>query len=936
METNYRNTLNLPKTDFPMKAELPKKEPEILKRWESIGLYSKIRTARGGCEKYVLHDGPPYANGDVHLGTGLNKVLKDIVVRFKTMEGKDSPFIPGWDCHGMPIEYNVIKNSESSEKIKDKVLLRKLCREYAAKYVDIQREQFKRLGVSADWENPYLTMSSDYEATILEAFGRLVQEGYIYNGLKPVFWCGHCQTALANAEVEYEDIESPSVCMKFPVLSDIEGEKKAETFILVWTTMPWTLLGNVAVAVHPDFEYVLVEKDIEVWILAEALLEDVLTKSGSQKGNVVKKIKGKKLEGLICKPPFLERESKIVCADFVTLKQGTGCVHIAPGHGFEDFSVASKYGLPVFTPVDERGRFTIDTGEFLSLYVFDADEKIILKIKEQENLVYSQKIVHSYPHCWRCKKPVIFRATQQWFLSLEVNSLKSRMQKQIPGIRWIPQWAEDKFKDTIGSSPDWCISRQRAWGVPIPALSCSSCRFVLLSGEVVKNLSELVRQEKLEVWFKEGIEEKVAKGIKCPRCGCDKFQKQTDILDVWVDSGMSSVAVLDKNPALPNPSDLYLEAVDQHRGWFQISLIISMALKDRAPYKSVLTHGLILDETGRKMSKLLGNVIAPQEIVAKYGSDVLRLWFVSVDYTSDMRMSQKNLLTQVDTYRKIRNTCRFLLGNIYDFDPEKDFIQKEQMVLMDRWILACLNKILKSVLSSYGEFSFYKVIYLLHNFCTIELSSFYLDVLKDRMYASEKNSIERRSGQTAMYLVLKALTKAVAPIIPFTADEVWMYISGRKEESVHLCRFDELKEYEDEKIIKYWEGILKLKKEVLKHIEIARTDGIVHESLELEILFSCDDKNPLKILIEEWLPLLPTVFITSSVRLVQEEGHQKIPVCGISGLDGKQIDGSVGISIKKAEGKKCQRCWMFDISVSKNEKHPSLCKRCARVVSCTF
>jgi len=920
---DYKDTLNLPKTGFKMKANLPQREPEILKSWEQMDIYRLLRKKSEGLPKYILHDGPPYANGNVHLGTGLNKILKDIVVKYKSMWGFDAPFVPGWDCHGMPIEYNVVRSFNEKKKEVTQAVLRSECRRYAEKFVKVQRKQFKRLGVFGDWERPYLTMSREYEAKIVEIFGELVEQGYIYQGLKPVHWCAGCRTALANAEVEYDEHTSPSIYVKFPL------KEEPDKFLLVWTTTPWTLFGNVSVAVRPDYRYAVVKNGDETLILAEKLVEDVMSKKGCSDYQKIGSISGKKQERKVYVHPLLEREGRVTLADFVTGETGTGCVHIAPGHGQEDYLLGLKYKLPVLSPVDDKGVFTSEAGRFAGQNVFDANKGIIEELDGKGYLLHTESILHSYPHCWRCKKPLIFRATKQWFMSLEVNDLRERITGAIPGVRWLPSWGEDKFRNTVAQSPDWCISRQRAWGVPIPAFYCNSCGEVLLSKELIGRFKEIVLKKGVEVWFEEGIEKRLLEGARCGKCGESDFRKETSILDVWVDSGMSCLAVLEPREELSFPADLYLEAVDQHRGWFQISLIVGMATRNASPYKAVLTHGLILDEQGKKMSKLLGNVVSPDEIVGKFGSDILRFWFASSDYSGNIRFSHDSLESIIEAYRKVRNTYKFILGNLYDFDSRQDVVEYPDLFPVDRWALLELQKLIKAVTASYDRFEFHRVFHLVYNFCTIALSSFYLDILKDRLYTFPASSLRRRSAQTVLFEIGVALNRILAPVLTYTAEEVWSYLRTDEDaESVHLCSWPEVREdCINEELEAEWQSLFGLRTAVLKEIEKKREEGLVGSSLEagVNLYYSGSGDETLKKYKDE----LAAIFVTSQVNLSGlEAGDYQKKKCADYKLNATELK----IEIKKAEGNKCSRCWNYSLTVGENKKHPELCRRCVEAI----
>ncbi len=916
---DYKNTLNLPRSEFPMKANLNQKEPELLEKWESIKLYDKIRERSQGKPKFILHDGPPYANGHIHLGHCLNKILKDVIVKSKTMFGLDSYYVPGWDCHGLPIEYQVTKDLGAKKETISKAEIRKMCRQYAEKFVGIQREEFKRIGVFGDWEHPYLTMSYDYEATIAKELGRFMKVGNLYRGKKPVYWCYSCQTALAEAEVEYEDKSSPSIYVKFPLVETqnfaslpLFGKK---VFVLIWTTTPWTLPANLALAFHPDFTYVAAEKDGEVYILAEALLETVLGKVA----NFIHKFRGKDIEGLRFKHPFYERESIVTLSDFVTLDAGTGIVHIAPGHGQEDYEIGIKYNLDIYAPVDEKGWFTKGVEFFGGMFVYDANKKIIEKLKEVGNLLKEENITHSYPHCWRCNSPIIFRATPQWFISMEKNGLRSKALQEITErVRWIPEWGRERIYNMIEKRPDWCVSRQRAWGVPIVVFYCDSCDHTLMNPDIVNYVAQIFEKHGADAWFTLETNELLPSGTKCSKCGNENFRKETDILDVWFDSGVSYSSVLEGNQKLSMPADMYLEGSDQHRGWFHSSLLACVGTRGFAPYKSVLTHGFVVDKEGEKMSKSKGNVIVPSDIIKKYGAEVLRLWVVAEDYRSDIRISTEILDRLTESYRKIRNTFRYLVGNLYDFDPVRDALSYEKLEEIDKWILHRLGILSSKILKGYEDYEFHIVYYELQRFCIVDLSAIYLDIQKDVLYTFPPNSEKRRSAQTAIYTILDCLTKLSAPVLSFTAGEVWKYMPGEKTESVHLTNFPE-PEFINDKLEEKWNKLLLIRDEILKALERARKDKFIGSSLEAGIEIYTEGE--IKSFIEENLELLKTLAIVSHIEVakVSSKGNNVFESVDIPGL---------WIEIQKAPGEKCERCWTYRTTVGSDPDYPTLCDRC--------
>ncbi len=899
---DYRDTLNLPRTDFPMRANLPKREPERLKRWEDLGLYGKIRESRGGAEKFVLHDGPPYANGHIHMGHALNKILKDIVIRYHTLKGFDCPYVPGWDCHGLPVEHQLFKELGKTKHEVDKLEFRRMAHEYALKFVEIQRAEFKRLGVLGRWERPYLTLSPKYEARLYELFAMLVKEGYIYRGRKPVHWCANCETALAEAEVEYYEKESPSIYVLFP----LEGQEGV--YLLIWTTTPWTLYANTAVAVHPDLDYVLVEDGDEAFYVAESRLPAVKELLGRDL-KVRSRRRGKDLKDKKYRHPFLSRVSKVVLGDFVSAEEGSGFVHIAPGHGHEDFQLGVKCGLDLIMQVDEKGRFfnTPDFPELEGKDIYQANDLILQKLKELGRLLYSSKLVHSYPHCWRCKKPIIFRATYQWFLSVDHKGLREELLRTIDSVKWIPASGRERIKAMVKDRPDWCLSRQRYWGLPIPVFYCRSCAEPLLDVDVILNLAKLVAEKGSDVWFSEEVG-RLVEGKECAKCGSKDFLPGEDIIDVWFESGGSFSAVLEADSELSFPADLYLEGSDQHRGWFQSSLIPSTAVRGIAPYKAVLTHGFVVDGQGRKMSKSLGNVISPQDVLKNYGADILRLWVLSSDYQADVRLSEEILKQMADAYRKIRNTFRYILANLYDFNPEENMVPFSSRLPIDRWAIDRLSALVESVDEAYANYDFPKVFQRIYHFCNIDMSSFYLDVLKDRLYVSAPDSLERRSAQSSLYEIGVALAKIVSPVLVFTADEVWEHLVGG--ESVHLEYWpDDLPRLSQEER-REWDLILELRDTVLKALESAREKDLIGSSLEASIVLYLPDEDYK--LVRRHADFLKYVFIVSGVEL--ERGEER------------------AVKVEKASGKKCLRCWNWSTEVGMDERWPELCPRCTEVV----
>lgn len=925
---DYKTTINLPQTQFPMKANLSKREPEILSKWEEMRLYEQLREKGKNLPTYILHDGPPYANGHIHLGTALNKILKDMIVKSRQMSGFNAVYVPGWDCHGLPIEHQVDKELGNRKFSMSLVDIRHQCREYAERFIDIQREEFKRLGVLGEWDNPYLTMSYDYEANITRELGRFFEEGGVVRSKKPIYWCASCRTALAEAEVEYHDHVSPSIYVKFPVtresISRFPEFGGRSAYVLIWTTTPWTLPANLAICLHPDFEYVAVGVGDEIWILAEGLLKSCMEAFGTESYTTVATYRAFQLQALTCRHPFLERDSVIVFGAHVTLDAGTGCVHTAPGHGREDYDMALEYGLDVYSPVDDDGRFMDDVPFFSGQFVFDANKNVNAKLREEGRLIHEREISHSYPHCWRCKKPVIFRATEQWFISMEKNDLRKKALECIDRVEWIPSWGRERIFNMIANRPDWCISRQRSWGVPITVFTCKDCGEVLATREAFDHVAALFEKEGADCWFEKDAEELMPLGTVCRGCGGSRFEKEMDILDVWFDSGVSFAAVLEHRPYLRAPADLYLEGSDQHRGWFHSSLLTAVGTRGKAPYKSVLTHGFVVDGQGYKMSKSLGNVIAPEEIIRQYGAEILRLWVSAEDYRDDIRISPDILKRLSEAYRRIRNTCRFLLGNLYDFKPHEDAVAYEGMEELDRFAMHQLQDLVKRIRTAYDRFEFHKVYHAIHNYCVVDLSSFYLDILKDRLYISARESKARRSAQTAIHEILTSLLKLMAPILSFTAEEGWWHLPQRPSETVHL---EELPQpnplHHNEELNRRWQNILLLRREVLRALESARQARTIGHPLDAEVKLSFPIGWLESLSGEE--ELLASVFIVSRVSFVASEVLRHP-------MEGEEIKGLL-VEVAPASGEKCGRCWVRDETVGKYEDHPALCRRCHAVIT---
>jgi len=926
---DYKDTLNLPKTSFPMRANLPKREPEILKKWEEDRIYDRIRETSRGREKYILHDGPPYANGNIHLGTALNKILKDMIVKSRFMAGYDSEYVPGWDCHGLPIEHNVDKELGAKKLSMSEVEVRRYCRAYAEKYIEVQREEFKRLGVFGEWDDPYLTMNYNYQAVIVRELGKFFESGSVYRGKKPVYWCASCVTALAEAEVEYMDSSTPSIYVRFKARDDFSERipelKGKDVHVIIWTTTPWTIPANLAVAFHPEESYAAVENDGSVYILAERLVAVNMEAFGAADYKVLTTFDGSALEGLNCTHPLYNRASRIILAPFVTLDTGTGCVHIAPGHGQEDYEIGLKYNIDVYAPLDDRGVFTDDVEFFKGKFAFDANEDVIRKLDEVGALMASETMEHSYPHCWRCKEPVLYRATYQWFISMEKTRLREQAMKAIDTVKWIPKWGRDRIYGMIEHRPDWCISRQRSWGVPITAMRCAKCDEIVAPPELFEKAATLFAEHGADIWFGADVEELAPEGLQCPSCGSSSLVKESDILDVWFDSGVSWAAVCETRKRLVSPCQLYLEGSDQHRGWFHSALLTSVGARDRAPYYGVLTHGFVVDGDGKKMSKSLGNVIQPQELIKKFGADILRLWVSAEDYRDDIRISPEILDRLSEAYRRIRNTCRFLLGNLSGFDREKHSVPTDEMTALDRFALDRLNQVIARVSGAYENFEFHVVFHTLHNYCSVDLSSLYLDILKDRLYCERTDGHLRRSAQTALHHILSSLIRLMAPILDFTAEEVWSRFDENGEpSSVHLASFPEPVpgvELAPEERAR-WEKMLALRQTVSKALEESRAAKAIGSSLEAKVRINAPDTiadavsqthDP------EGFFIVSQLEIASTGTAPSEEDSE-------GGLAGVQVE------ISRAEGRKCPRCWNWRDDVGSYEDYPDVCARCARVM----
>lgn len=909
-----------------MRAGLPEREPEFLKYWEENKIYEKKQELHAGHKKFVLHDGPPYANGKIHMGTALNKILKDIIMKYKYAQGFDTPYVPGWDTHGMPIEHAAIKNLGLNRHELDTLVLRKECHDYALKWIDEQRTDFKRLGVLGDWDRPYITMTHDYEAVQIHVFGEMAKKGYIYKGKKAVYWCPHCETALAEAEIEYGEEKSPAIFVKMPLVKDNgmlpEAAQGKPAYIVIWTTTPWTMPANVAIALHPDFEYAWVECEGEILFMAKEMLEAVGKVCKKDLSNIIGTCKGKDMEYAECRHPFetIDRKSLVVLADYVTLEAGTGCVHTAPGHGADDFETGVRYNLPIICPVDGSGKLTAEAGaDFAGMFVFDANVPIIKYLAGLNRLFGKENIRHQYAHCWRCKNPIIYRATEQWFAS--VDGFREEALNAIANdVQWIPSWGEARIHNMVADRHDWCISRQRVWGVPIPIFYCEDCNEHLVNDDTINAVADLFAKEGSDAWWAHSAEEILPQGTKCPKCGGTHFRKESDIMDVWFDSGSSHAAVCKTRPELAWPADMYLEGSDQHRGWFQSSLLTSVATEGKAPYRAVLTHGYVVDGEGRKMSKSVGNTVAPQEVIAQYGADIIRLWAASSDYKADIRISKEILKQLSEVYRKIRNTIRYILGNTNDFNYETDKVEFKDMLELDRWALMHMQLLKKEVSAAYESYDFHVLYHAIHNFCSVEMSSYYLDILKDRLYAYKADSFERRSAQTAMYEIMLDLVVMIAPVLSFTMEEVWQFMKkpASMPESVFMMPWPECKEeYIDEALESKWDNFIEIRSEITRVLEGARRAKTIGHSLDAKVeLHATGEALAILRSVEGDLA---TLLIVSQAKLVE----------GLAG--GVEATGreDLKVTVQAAEGEKCERCWIYSDTVGKDAEHPTVCARCA-------
>ena len=938
--SDWKQTLNLPRTGFPMKAGLQEAEPQAIARWAETGLYERLRQQCAGRPRFVLHDGPPYANGRIHIGTALNKVLKDFVVRSRTMAGFDAPYVPGWDCHGLPIELKVDRELGSRKRAMSVADFRRACRDYASKYVGLMRTDFRRLGIMGQWDEPYLTMSYRYQAAIVRALGAFVRQGLIHKGRKPVHWCIHCRTALAEAEVEYEPHVSPSIYVEFPFAGAGDtplGERVpaldgAAPSVLIWTTTPWTIPSNLAVAFHPDYDYAAYDAGGAVVIVAEALAEQVGQAVGRPLGAPLARFKGRALEGVRFRHPLYDRDSVAVLADYVTLEQGTGAVHTAPGHGADDYLTGRQYGLDVYAPVGPGGRFTDEVELFAGMRVFDANPEVERALAARGRLWRRDDVEHAYPHCWRCHRPVIFVATAQWFITMDRERLRERALGAVAGVEWFPAWGEERIHNMLATRPDWCISRQRSWGVPIPALQCQSCGEPTLDPAVVERTAELFERHGADAWYEREVAEFLPEGTCCPACGARDFQREQDILDVWFDSGSSHEGVQLDHPDLGWPLTLYLEGSDQYRGWFQSSLLVALGTRGAAPYRQVITHGFVVDEAGRKMSKSIGNVVEPQEIIRQSGAEVLRLWVAMVDYREEIRIGKNILARVVEAYRKIRNTLRILVANLYDFDPETDLVPLERLREIDRYILACYGETAATVVQAYDRYEFQTISHTINRLLTVDLSAFYIDVSKDALYTLAARAPARRSAQTAMYTLVDGLTRLLAPLLPVTADELWRHLPGRRADSVHLADFPAGTEaLADPELQERWRRLRAVRDTVNVKIEQLRQQKVVGTSLEARVVLHAGGETAA--LLERYAAELPTLFITSEA----EVARQPVVADGVDAAAGDGVwvepGGSVAVEVAPVRGVKCSRCWRYVPALASGGAGGEICERCEEALS---
>ncbi|MFP4198371.1 MAG: isoleucine--tRNA ligase [Halanaerobium sp.] len=926
---SYKETINLPNTDFPMRANLSERELDFQNLWQENEIYEKAVENREGSKSFILHDGPPYANGDIHIGHALNKILKDFVTRFATLRGYYSPYVPGWDTHGLPIEHQVTSEMSDQERAELSISeLREKCTNYALKYIDRQREQFKRLGVWGEWDNPYLTLNKDYEVKQIEVFGEMAKKDLFYRGKKPVHWCPNCETALAEAEVEYGEDRAPSIFVKFQMIDQVEVGgvelSSEDSYIVIWTTTPWTIPSNMAVAFHPDYPYVVVEAEGEKLVMAKDLVDSVMSQSGIEDYEIIsEEFSGQELENKKAQHPIMDRESLLILGDHVTLEQGSGCVHTAPGHGHDDFVVGQEYDLEVYAPMDNKGYFTEEAGDFAGKHYDEANIMVTDKLKEKNLLMNLDFIDHQYPHCWRCKGNLIFRATDQWFAS--IDAIKEEALQAIADVEWHPAWGEERMSNMISERSDWCISRQKKWGVPIPIFYCEECGEAVINDDTLNSVKEIFAEEGSAAWYEHEAEELLPKDYSCPHCDSQNFSKEEDIMDVWFDSGSSHKAVLETRDNLSWPAQVYLEGTDQYRGWFNSSLLTAVATEGRAPYNEVITNGFTVDKKGNKMSKSQGNVVSPHKVIDQYGADILRLWVASSDFKNDVKVSDNILKQNSEAYRRIRNTYRFILGNISDFDSDQNYVEYQDRRELDRWIMIRLQDLIKKVTSAFEKYEYHRVYHDVHNFCTVEMSSLYMDITKDRLYTDGTDSLSRRSAQSTLYDILMGLVVILAPVLSHTSEEVWQFLPEKMkaEESVFLTDWPEVREdYYDQQLIDKWDKLLALRKDVSKALELARADKKIGNSLEAMVELKAADEKQQQLL-EAEIGQLADLFIVSQAELNDElqaeNAHQG-------------EESSVLVRVSEAKGEKCDRCWKYDETVGELEEHEDICQRCAEVI----
>jgi isoleucyl-tRNA synthetase len=937
---DWKNSCNLPRTAFPMKANLQVAEPEAIARWEAMDLYGQIGRARAGRPRFVLHDGPPYANGRVHIGHALNKILKDFVVKSKSMAGFDAPYVPGWDCHGLPIELQVDKELGSKKREMSQADFRRACRAYAERFIALQCEDFKRLAVFGTWDLPYLTMRYEFQAAIVRALGRFVEQDLVYKGRKPVHWCIHCRTALAEAEVEYEDHTAPSIYVEFPLAEDEDGELGRRVpelagrtvSVLIWTTTPWTIPSNLAVAFHPAFAYAAYPVDDRVVVMAEDLAAQTFARAGQPLPEPVARMQGEVFDRIRFRHPLYQRDALGVLADYVTLEQGTGAVHTAPGHGSDDFVTGQKYGLEIYAPVGPGGHFLESVELFAGQRVFDANPKVVDALEATGRLWHHERYDHSYPHCWRCHNAVIFLATPQWFIAMDRATLRERALEEVARVEWLPAWGEERIHNMLANRPDWCISRQRAWGVPIPAMSCAACREAVLTPALTARAADVFLQYGADAWYERPIEEFLPEGgLQCASCGGTEFERERDILDVWFDSGCSHEAVLEARAELQWPADVYLEGSDQYRGWFHSSLLVAMGTRGQAPYRQVITHGFVVDEDGKKMSKSRGNVVVPQDVIAQSGAEVLRLWVAMVDYTEEVRLGPQVLARTVEAYRKIRNTLRYLLANLYDFDPLVDRVPADAMLDVDRYALARCGESAARMRAAYDAFDFQTIFHELNRLMVVDLSAFYVDVSKDRLYTFGAASLERRSAQTAMYVMADGLARLLAPILPVTADALWRELPGARDASVHLALFpDDLDRWLDERRVARWKQLLAVRDVVLGRLETQRQEKVIGNALEARVEVA--GTGAVAALLRDHADQLASLFIVSDVQVLDSLDAAPEATTRVTGLGDNE---TLTVVVRRATGVKCQRCWRYVPHLSETPEHAGLCDRCVDALGLT-